>query len=179
VNHVVCYCEDCQAYAHFLGRAHDVLDARGGSEIVQMAPSALTLTQGAERLACIQMTGRGPLRWYAACCNTPIGNTAVSPKTPFVGLVSACLKPDERPLSDSFGPVSMWVFTGGAKGEPKPAPTPLIKLILSVVRISLGARLRGDTRTPFFDARTGKPVAEPRRLGADERARLIAALEGV
>ncbi len=32
-NRVVCYCDDCQAFAHRLGRA-DLLDAHGGSDIV-------------------------------------------------------------------------------------------------------------------------------------------------
>ena len=27
VNRAVCYCDDCQSFAHFLGRADDVLDA--------------------------------------------------------------------------------------------------------------------------------------------------------
>jgi Family of unknown function (DUF6151) len=30
VNRVVCYCRDCQAFAHFLGGANDILDAQGG-----------------------------------------------------------------------------------------------------------------------------------------------------
>jgi len=45
VNRVVCYCDDCQAYAHQLGRP-DLLNAKGGSDIVQIAPSALSITRG-------------------------------------------------------------------------------------------------------------------------------------
>jgi hypothetical protein len=41
VNRIVCYCVDCQAFAHHLRRA-DVLDAHGGSDIVQVAPARLT-----------------------------------------------------------------------------------------------------------------------------------------
>ena len=40
VNRVVCYCDDCQAFAHRLGRA-DLLDAHGGSDVVQVAPASL------------------------------------------------------------------------------------------------------------------------------------------
>ena len=36
---MVCYCDDCQAFLHYLGRA-DLLDALGGTDIVQMAPAA-------------------------------------------------------------------------------------------------------------------------------------------
>ena len=38
VNRVVCYCDDCQAFLHHLGRA-DLLDAHGGIDIVQVAPA--------------------------------------------------------------------------------------------------------------------------------------------
>ena len=44
VNRVVCYCDDCQAYAHQLGRA-DLLNAKGGSDIVQMAPATLSASR--------------------------------------------------------------------------------------------------------------------------------------
>jgi hypothetical protein len=36
INHCSCYCDDCQAFAHFLGRADAILDAHGGTEIAQM-----------------------------------------------------------------------------------------------------------------------------------------------
>ena len=39
VNRVVCYCDDCQAFAHQLGRA-DLLDAQGGTDIIQVAPAS-------------------------------------------------------------------------------------------------------------------------------------------
>ena len=39
VNRMVCYCDDCQAFVHYLGHA-DLLDAHGGTDIVQMAPAA-------------------------------------------------------------------------------------------------------------------------------------------
>ena len=74
-NRVVCYCRDCQAFAYFLGREADVLDELGGSEVVQILPRNLTFTQGVETLACLRLTENGLLRWYAACCSTPIGNT--------------------------------------------------------------------------------------------------------
>ena len=44
-NRVVCYCGDCQAFAHRLGRA-DLLDAHGGSDIGQVAPASLSFVQG-------------------------------------------------------------------------------------------------------------------------------------
>jgi hypothetical protein len=176
-NRVVCYCADCRIFEHFLGRAAEVVDERGGVDIVQILPSALTLEQGADRLACVRMTPRGPLRWYAECCNTPIGSTALSHRTPVVGLVCTCLAPTPI-LDESFGPVTMAVFTAGAKGEPKPRQASIPLLVLRLAMRGAHAVLRGDhRRTPFFDVATDTPVSPPRVLSAEERARLLAAAE--
>src|SRR5215204_4669214 len=74
VNRVVCYCDDCQAFLHHLGCA-ELLDASGGTDIVQVAPAALAFDRGAERIAGLRLTPKGLYRWYADCCKTPLGNT--------------------------------------------------------------------------------------------------------
>jgi hypothetical protein len=72
----VCYCEDCQAFARFLGRA-DVLDWAGGTDIFQMPPGRVKLTSGMDAMRCLRLSPKSRvLRWYADCCRTPIGNTA-------------------------------------------------------------------------------------------------------
>jgi len=86
--HIVCYCEDCRAFAHHLKRP-DVLDHAGGTSIFQMAPARLTITQGADVLRCLRLTPKGMVRWYTECCRTPVGNT-VAGRLPFVGLIT-CL----------------------------------------------------------------------------------------
>ena len=59
VNRVICYCDDCQAFLHHLDRA-DLLDAQGGSDIVQIAPASLTFVQRAHRRAAA--VAKGPLQ---------------------------------------------------------------------------------------------------------------------
>src|SRR5262245_2632062 len=86
VNRVICYCDDCQAYLHHLGRA-DLLDAHGGTDIVQVAPSSLSFVQGGDLITGTRLGPKGLYRWYASCCKTPFGNT-VKPSIPFVGLVA-------------------------------------------------------------------------------------------
>ena len=71
VNRVVCYCDDCQAFLHHLGRA-DLLDAHGGSDIVQIAPASLSFVHGKERIVGLRLTPKGLYRWYASCCRTPL-----------------------------------------------------------------------------------------------------------
>src|SRR5262245_55678597 len=70
VNRMVCYCDDCQAYAHQIGRA-DLLNDRGGSDVIQIAPAALRFTKGQDRIEGLRLTPKGLYRWYAKCCNTP------------------------------------------------------------------------------------------------------------
>ncbi|MFW6094438.1 MAG: DUF6151 family protein [Pseudomonadota bacterium] len=158
-NRVICYCDDCQAFAAHLGD-EGILDARGGSDIVQTGPRFVSFETGAEHLACVRVTPNGPLRWYASCCGTPIGNTPANRKLAFVGLLHNALG-DTAELDARFGPPRMHVFTKFARGEPKPRQRIPLPAALAFVRHLAAARLGGGYRvTPFFDA-SGEPVADP------------------
>ena len=181
-NRAVCYCRDCQAFAHFLGRARDVLDERGGTDVIQVLPRNVVFTQGAEALACMRLTPKGLVRWYAGCCKTPIGNTLATPKLSFIGLVHTCLEGaseagDANSLDEVFGPVRCWVNPNGAKGEPKPEAAGLGRTLRWFFRTVLKARFNGDYRnTPFFDVATGTPVVAPRVLTEAEHSELMGAV---
>lgn len=173
-NRIVCYCDDCQSFAWFLGGSDRILDAHGGTDIFQMSPARLELTQGAGHLACVRLNSGGLLRWYADCCRTPIGNTLASRQVPFVGLIHSFVDhaSDGRPRDEVLGPVRARIQARFAKGDRSRldaydrAP-PL--LLLRFARILLGARLRGDhARSPFFDPSTGEPRSTPRILTQDE-----------
>ena len=86
-NRLVCYCNDCQAFAFYLDRAVDVLDEHGGTDIFQVAPCRIEILDGADQLRCIRLKERGLLRWFTACCRTPVGNTLGSIQSPFVGVI--------------------------------------------------------------------------------------------
>ncbi|WP_372526834.1 DUF6151 family protein [Piscinibacter sp.] len=177
VNRGVCYCRDCQAYAHALGNAETILDNLGGSDVVATLQQYVTFTKGTEALACMSLTERGLLRWYAGCCNTPIGNTQRDPKVSFVGLLHNCLEHSTRSIDEAFGPVRMRVNTKYAKGKVVPMPlstfTSVARFLGSVVR----ARLDGSyKRTPFFSAPSFKPVVATRVLSPSERERAMNAV---
>jgi hypothetical protein len=179
VNRAICYCRDCQAFAHFLGRPNEILDSKGGSDIVQTTPARVTLTQGVEMLACMRLTPNGLMRWYARCCNTPIGNTVANFKVSFVGLVHSCLDNGGQSLDDSFGPVRMSVNTKAAKGEVPSSSLAAMGGILRILGMLLRARLNGTyKRTVFFSPRTGAPVATPKVLSGEEREKLMQTLAG-
>lgn len=174
---VTCYCRDCQAFARYLGRDADILDAHGGSDIFQTLPSLLKLTKGADHLACIRLTPKGILRWHTKCCRSPIGNTAPTRALSFVGLLAANLKSgaNDPGLDDAIGLSRGAVFKKYAQGDVSDAPSaPVPPLILASVMRMLGARLSGAYKTtPFFDEH-GAPAAEPYILSPEERAALDA-----
>jgi hypothetical protein len=177
-NRVVCYCKDCQAFAHFLGKAKETLDDRGGSEVIQVLPRNVAFTQGIEALACMRLTGKGLLRWYAGCCKTPIGNTLDNFKISFIGLVHTCLETSDKPIEDSFGPVRAWVNTKGAKGNPKPKTVGVGRTILWFLANTLKARIDGSYKqTPLFIADKGTPITPPRVLSPEEHANVMNAVQ--
>jgi uncharacterized protein DUF6151 len=177
VNRVICYCKDCQAFAHFLGRAPDILDAKGGTDVIQTLPANVTFTAGQDVLACMRLSDRGLLRWYTKCCNTPIGNTLVDYKISFIGLIHTCVDSSNRSLDESFGPVRMWSFTKGAKGTVDSRPVAMIAGILRFIAMVMRARINGAyMRTPLFSARTGAPIVTPKVLSPSERDAVYAAV---
>jgi Family of unknown function (DUF6151) len=173
-NRVVCYCLDCQAFAHFLGRPADVLDERAGSEVVQVLPKRVVLSQGIEALACIRLTPNGLIRWYAGCCNTPVGNTLATPKISFIGLLHSCLQNSATSLDDSFGPVRAWLNTGGASGNPKPPSRGQVRTVFWFITTTVKARISGSYRqSPFFDAVKATPIVLPRVLSDADHTSLM------
>ncbi len=165
----ICYCRDCQAFARFL--RDDLLDAAGGTEVVAMAPANVSLEAGLESLACVSLSPRGILRWYAECCRTPIANTPRNPRVPYAGLVHACLG-DEPGRRASFGPIRLSANRKSAHGDAVAVPWPRAAVALgSLGAALLAARVSGGYRqTPFFDLASGKPVRERRVLSPKERA---------
>jgi len=178
VNRCICYCRDCQAFAHFLGRADETLDAQGGTDIVQTLPATIAFTQGVDALACMRLTENGLLRWYSACCSTPIGNTLANYKISFIGLVHDCLNFAGGSMDHSFGPVRMWVHTKNATAK---MPSNSLAAVAGMARFAaMLARARIDgsyKRTPFFNSEKGTPVATPKVLTQSELQRVMNAVQ--
>jgi hypothetical protein len=166
-NRIVCYCDDCQAFAHHLGHA-ELLDEHGGTDIVQVAPSALTFSRGAERISGLRLTPKGLYRWYASCCSTPLGNTA-GPGLPFVGLLAAVFQGGG--LDDVVGKPIGGVLGKFAIGTPPAGSTrPNPRLIARALGNILRWRLTGKTWPhPFFDSETRAPSRPVTTLSPTER----------
>jgi len=169
----VCYCKDCQAYARFLGRAADVLDVQGGTDVIAIHPQHVVLAHGLDALACMSLSPRGLLRWYASCCRTPIGNTARNAKLAYVGLVHTCLEGAGVPIERSFGPVTLRMNTAAASGAVADKSRGVPRSALRFIGTMLGARIGGSyRRSPFFDATSGMPIVAPHVLTKAEREQL-------
>ena len=174
VSHLVCMCDDCQTYAHWLGRPADILDPHGGTEVVQMTPRMVEITEGKEHLHCVRLSPKGILRWHSSCCKTPIANTLAKPGVPFSGLVHLALRQggSEAIPEDRVGPIKARIngrFGHGTQPEGSHPKAPF-GVIASAVFGLLGAFVRREHRpTPFFDLETGKSVVEPTVMSKEER----------
>ena len=169
---IVCYCQDCQAFARFLGRL-DVLDTAGGTDIFQMPTGRVKLTAGTNAVRCLHFSNK-VFRWYTDCCRTPIGNTA-GPRFPVVGVIHSFMDHDAdgRSRDEALGAPLCRIFERSAVGPlPPNAPAPP-SLSLFPLRVSrlLGWWLRGLGRpNPFFDDHTKAPLSVPHVLTPSERA---------
>jgi len=168
---IVCYCDDYQAFARYLGREDDVLDEYGGTDIFQITPSQVKLTEGAEQLRCMRLSDKGMYRWYTACCKTPIGNT-MSAKVPFVGMIHNFMH-DDGTLDEKLGPVRGYTLVKFAKEtlpiERKQTGFPW-RIILRFIYKLLIWKLTGKGKpTPFFDS-SGNPVSKPHILSTSTKS---------
>lgn len=167
-NHVVCYCDDCQAFGRFLG-TDGMMNDRGGTNIVQVYPAKIRITAGAEQLRLVRLSEKGLLRWYTACCRSPVGNMLNSARSPFVGLFPGLLTEEGRAAA---GPVvgqiqGRFAIGGCPTGVHPKAPAGVLwRSVLFLVR---GLWNGAQAPSPFFDAATGKTIREAQVLTRQER----------
>ncbi|MEJ0098779.1 MAG: DUF6151 family protein [Pseudomonadota bacterium] len=168
--HGRCYCLDCQAFARYLGKPERMLDAEGGTEVIGTLPLRLHFTAGADRLACITLSARGPLRWYAECCRMAICNSSRAPRTPFVTLNTRTLAVAPREVDRAFGR-SGFIFSAKAAAAPVASkPLGLFFALPKILWNVIYARLTGAWRkNPLFKPGTDEPIRAPQQLSKEQR----------
>ncbi|WP_244623592.1 DUF6151 family protein [Shewanella salipaludis] len=173
-NRLICYCTDCRAFAHFLGKAPYVLDEQGGTEIVQVAQQRLFFYQGEDLLSAVRLSEKGMIRWYATCCGTPIGNTMANRTASFIGLIHSCL--DRQKMDKDFGAKVAILNTDTALGHRKPKQRGLLGVIVRFIWILVANRVNGRyKKSPLFNS-SGLPRVTPKILGAEEVENLKSAV---
>lgn len=170
VNRLVCYCESCQRYARALGRAAELLDEHGGSDIFQVSAACLGMHSGGELIACLQQTPKGTLRWYTSCCGSPFVNTMASEGVPFMGVFRSAVglgRGQEQHADRVLGPVRARVHASQqlALPEPSQAVFRTAAMVLNFSALLLRWRLRGDHKRWALDWRT--PIDSDVRIRQD------------
>ena len=66
-HRIKCYCKDCQAFAHFLGKGNGVLDSQGGTDIVQTQPKYISFSEGIENLGQAEFLPAESIRYLGLC----------------------------------------------------------------------------------------------------------------
>lgn len=169
-----CLCDDCQAYAHYIQRA-DTLDANGGTDVIPVMPSHYALQSGIGNLKCVRLSPKGMFRWYASCCNSPMGNSMPTQKIPYLGVPERVFakKYSAEQIEKEFGPVLERVQAQFAKGTLPPLSQKKVSLtfLLRVLKFIIFAKLTGAGKpSPFFN--NGEPIAKPYILNKREREAL-------
>jgi len=158
-NRVACHCRGCTQFAHDM--RPEILDAWGGTERFQVSPARIAITAGRDVLACRQQTRKGALRWYASCCETPLGLTLRDATVPFVGLDIHALDVGEASLQTVLGPLRARVNLSPRPDNAKAIkanPAALLSMLRHLIPLTWRWWRRGEQRdSPFFDAE-GTPV---------------------
>lgn len=168
-DHVICHCTDCQDLTHHLGHADRVLDAQGGSSLYQSRCASLRITSGRDQLACVHLTEKPTLRWYAKCCGMPLFNTYANGKLPYITTQLAACDPARR--TELVGPPRGHLFTQDGVGDtghlPKMSMAGLMRRFFPRM---IKDMISGDRRRcELFHATTLEPIVKPHRLTPEER----------
>jgi len=160
--HVHCLCCDCQSFASHLNSKEKILDEHGGSELFQTYPAFMEVSEGQDKIGCVQLRDKGLYRWHTTCCNMPLANTMNSSKVPFAGVSVKLMKfANEQEKMKILGPVTMKAFGKYSIGEmPKDAHP---KFPISYMPKIIGFMLKGLFRkmnnpSPFFNGK--EPIAK-------------------
>lgn len=169
INRAVCYCDDCQAFLYWLDRA-DLLDRQGGTDLVQVAPSSVTLHRGQDRVRGMRLSPKGMFRFYASCCKTPLGNTVKPTVLPFIGVAVGAF-PKAEILDAAAGPPRARVLGKFAVGpNPDSSALKMAAMIAHVGGRILAWKLGGKAWPhPYFDRESGQPRPPLEILSREER----------
>lgn len=178
-NHrTICYCDDCQCFAYFLGHAKDILDANGGTDITPIAPAQIKITQGSEHLKCMRLSEKGMYRWYTGCCKTPIANTMSNYKFPYAGTIHSIMnhKATGKTREEALGPIfsRLQGKFGISPLPPGTSEKASFKFILSVIQFLVPALLFKKYKPSPFFTDDGIARVEPYVLSLQERSTLRA-----
>lgn len=169
VQNLVCHCADCRTFLRHLGRADDLLTEHGGTEVVHSTPARMSLTEGTHHVGLIRLSPNGLLRFYATCCNTPLGAMLDDPQQAFVS-IARCILPED---ADAHLGAPVGVRARSAIGDRSTLDAAANVPAWLMVRIGwrlVKQRLQGQARPSPFHAADGTCIAEATVLTKEQRA---------
>ncbi|NVK23731.1 MAG: hypothetical protein HWE10_02280 [Gammaproteobacteria bacterium] len=175
-NHVVCMCIDCQTYAHYLS-SEAILDKNGGTELFQSTPNNFEIIDGTEFIKLLKLSPKGADRFYTGCCHTPIANN-ISAKMAFSSTPTAIMDFDavQSSKAQTIGEVSHYCMAKYGYGDlPKNAHSkfPLLLTIKIFVTLLLGKLTKSYRPHPFYNDKTGEPIAPSQVIDKERKHEII------
>lgn len=117
----------------------------------------MEITEGQDKIGCVQLNLKGLYRWHTKCCNMPIANTMRSSKIPFVGVSVKLMRfSSVQEKVEVLGPVTIKAFGKYSKGDmPKDAHSRFpISGIPEILAFMLKGMLRKkNSPPPFFNGK--------------------------
>lgn len=147
-----------------------MLDDLGGVQLFNFRGSALTIAAGQEHIACLHMTDRPVLRWYASCCETPLFNSYATTRIPFFDIFREVLE-DDTSLAGLVA-AERHLFVQSATGDGSHLRHMSVAALLwrTAPRLLREYASGGRHRSPLFDPASGTPLTTPRRVTPSERS---------
>lgn len=169
-NHISCFCDDCQCFAHYLNKSDEVLDELGGTEIFQVNSNQVVIEKGQENIRCLKLSPKGTSRFYAKCCDTPIANMA-SLKISFAGIVHNFIDNKDE-AQTLFGPVKYKCMSEFSKnGEVENASKGFSKSLVFKILCNtiLGKINKSYLPNSFFSKESGLSLYPVDLISRDEK----------
>jgi hypothetical protein len=171
-----CMCDDCQLYAEYLGRADEILDRHGGTDLSYATQNRVELVAGREQLRGVRLSLAGMLRVYTACCRTPVAHVP-SATMAFVGIPHLFMRAGPAGITRDavLGPLVLRLQGRHCRGElPEGAHSgtpagPWAKAMVQVVWDSMCGRHRPSA---FHEAPSNVATVPVTLLSADDLQQL-------
>lgn len=161
-DQVICHCRYCRAFARHLGHAK-ILDAAGGTRLILTTPNRVMIDSGVTDLAVLRLSRRGPFRWYAGCCHSPMINVFPNPSIAYASIVAQGFG-DAAP----YGKVFRVARTSATAPVAQEGNGFSLAFGIAWRIVSTWAK-GGHRQSPFFGA-DGTPPMPVLRLTSQERA---------